>query len=112
MAQSTDKLITKPKPIIHLTCNLQWDDKITTLPGLYLFTIGALNPLAHAYAGINGTAPALAMADLCSTAGLRAVNLCLSVLTLVVLNLLVAHGHDSKEKKWLENGLIYVWLHF
>ena len=38
-------------------CNLQWDDKITTLPGLYLFTIGALNPLAHAYAGINGTAP-------------------------------------------------------
>ena len=78
-----------------LTFNLQWDDKITTLPGLYLFTIGALNPLAHAYAGINGTAPAIAMAEICSTTGLRAVNLCLSVLTLVVLNLLVAQGRYS-----------------
>jgi len=74
----------------------EWDDKITTLPGLYLFTIGALNPLAHAYAGINGTAPALAMADICSTAGLRAVNLGLSALTLVVLNLLVAQIHGGK----------------
>jgi len=26
---------------------LEWDDKITTLPGLYFITIGVLNPLSQ-----------------------------------------------------------------
>jgi len=69
-----------------------WDSKITTLPGLYLFSVGILDP---AYK----LSSALGLADIepCSVSLLRSVNLLMSCVNLVLLHSLTTHLHGEKE---------------
>jgi len=66
-----------------------WDPKITTLPGLYLFTVGLLEPVAI---GLD-----ISRQDLCSVGHLRAVNLLMAVINAVLLHSLTSHVHGAKE---------------
>ncbi len=86
---------------------MQWDDKITTLPGLYFISIGILTPLSKVYTMANfsqeqqeGQQPLL-----CSVRHLRTINLVVSIITVLILNKLThqIHGnkHVSKQKQRL-----------
>ena len=72
----------------------QWDDKITTLPGLYLFSVGLLEPLSK-------LSPVLGLelgeTKLCSVRVLRSVNLLMSLLVLALLHTITSQLHGSKE---------------
>jgi hypothetical protein len=79
----------------------QWDDKITTLPGLYLFSVGVLNPFAQAWnafssGGNSSSSEAAPLAKLCTTSTLRAVNVVLSALTFVIGHWIVVQIHGGK----------------
>lgn len=50
---------------------LQWDDRITTLPGLYLITVGIIKPFSY-WIGKD-------LCDLSHTAHFRATNIVLSL---------------------------------
>ena len=63
----------------------QWDDKITTLPGLYFVTIGILNPLSK-----------WSNQWLCTTSNLRMINLGFLILTFIVLSRLMQQIHGGK----------------
>lgn len=58
-----------------------WDPKITTLPGLYLFSVGLLRPL-HL---------------VCSVTYLRSVNLLVGLVNLVLIHSLTRARHGHKE---------------
>lgn len=76
----------KPNPYIDETFHIpqaqkycnglfhEWDSKITTLPGLYLITLGIVEPLSLVF----GT-------DFCNVYGLRMVNVSISLLNLYLL---------------------------
>ncbi|PSN55778.1 putative Dol-P-Glc:Glc(2)Man(9)GlcNAc(2)-PP-Dol alpha-1 [Blattella germanica] len=51
-----------------------WDDKITTLPGLYLLSAGILKPLSF-----------ILKDDLCTTAGLRLLNTVAAIINLILI---------------------------
>ncbi len=96
---------------ILLQCNvilkqifLQWDDKITTLPGLYFISIGILTPAARAYSAYYDNNSSSSTREngereeplLCTTLHLRAINLVLSAVTMLILNKLVQQIHGNK----------------
>lgn len=60
------KLLHYENPDELYFASSQWDPKITTLPGLYLFSIGIIRPLIWATDGV--------VEDLCSVLNLRLVN--------------------------------------
>ena len=76
----------------------QWDSKITTLPGLYLFSVGLLEPAAKLSSALNLGLEADSDLKLCSVRVLRCVNLLVSCITLVLLHTITAHLHGDKER--------------
>jgi alpha-1,2-glucosyltransferase len=77
-------------PQAQRTCNgsAQWDDRITTFPGLYLASAAA----QKAVAGLIGSPPG----SPCSVPFLRAVNAGLGVLTAVAISLAVRRLHPYR----------------
>jgi len=71
-----------------------WDPKITTLPGLYLFSVGLLEP-AHKLSSALGLE--ISKEQLCSTANLRSINLVMAIINAVLLHTLTSHIHGMKE---------------
>jgi len=71
-----------------------WDPKITTLPGLYLFSVGLLEP-AHKLATAVGLE--ISKEQLCSVANLRSINLVMAIINAVLLHTLTSHIHGMKE---------------
>ncbi|XP_066846069.1 dol-P-Glc:Glc(2)Man(9)GlcNAc(2)-PP-Dol alpha-1,2-glucosyltransferase isoform X2 [Anser cygnoides] len=70
---------------------LQWDPMITTLPGLYLLSVGVVKPAAWLF-GWTG-------AIVCSTGMLRFINLLFSAGNFYLLYLLLLKIHQ-KNKMW------------
>jgi len=68
----------------------QWNPKITTLPGLYLFSVGLLRPL-HVLGNSTGV-----FLDVCSVAALRSVNILVGLTNLVLLHSLTRTRHGDK----------------
>ena len=80
----------------------EWDSKITTLPGLYVFSFGLLDPVfkASSALGLN-IVPEEArhhptLLDLCSTKMLRSVNLGMSIINVILLYTITSHLHGLK----------------
>ena len=78
-----------------------WDQKITTLPGLYLFTVGLLNPVHTVTRAVSlSTGVTLAhghkLEDLCTPGVLRCVSLVFSVINLVLIHTITSHLHGLK----------------
>jgi len=69
----------------------QWDPKITTLPGLYLFSYGLLRP-AHFL-----LFPSLPLITSCSVVMLRSVNLLIALTNLLLIHCLTGTRHGQKE---------------
>jgi len=69
----------------------QWDPKITTLPGLYLFSVGLLRPLHFLIS------PSLPLIATCSVAMLRSVNLLIALTNLLLIHCLTGARHGQKE---------------
>ena len=83
-----------------------WDPKITTLPGLYIFTVGLLEPV-HSVATVLGLY--IKRSGLCSTGHLRAVNLVMAVINAVLLHTLTSHVHGMKENY---SDVLGIWSSF
>ena len=77
----------------------QWDSKITTLPGLYVFSFGLLDPLFKVSSALDLTSASLL--DLCSTKMLRSVNLGMSIINVLLLYTITSHLHGLKVKRRL-----------
>ena len=87
----------------------QWDEKITTLPGLYLISLGLLQPLQsvsswwgrnyHLLTGDTTSWPPrdTPLLDICTTPTLRTVNLVFSLLNLLLLTTLTSQIHGGKD---------------
>ena len=71
---------------------MEWNDKITTLPGLYFITVGILNPLAQ-----------WQNRWLCTTSTLRAINVGFAALTTLVLHKIMLQLHGDKHVRHLHN---------
>jgi len=69
----------------------QWDPKITTLPGLYLFSVGLLRPLHFLIS------PSLPLIATCSVVMLRSVNLLIALTNLLLIHCLTGARHGQKE---------------
>ncbi|XP_066972896.1 dol-P-Glc:Glc(2)Man(9)GlcNAc(2)-PP-Dol alpha-1,2-glucosyltransferase [Macrobrachium rosenbergii] len=67
----------------------EWDDKITTLPGLYLFSIG-----------LNGPVSWILGRRLCDVFSLRITNLVASAFMLSTLHKLLVYLHGKKVDHW------------
>ncbi|KAK8751611.1 hypothetical protein OTU49_009469, partial [Cherax quadricarinatus] len=68
---------------------LEWDPKITTLPGLYLFSIG-----------LNGPVSWVLGHQLCDVFSLRITNLVAAAFMLFTLHKLLIHLHKDKIDSW------------
>ena len=75
----------------------QWDNKITTLPGLYVFSFGLLDPLFKVSSALDLNSASLL--DLCSTKMLRSVNLGMSIINVLLLYTITSHLHGLKVKR-------------
>ena len=64
---------------------LQLDDKITTLPGMYLVSVGILNPIS-----------VLAQRIFCEVSHLRLINTVLSSICFLILQRIVVQIHGAK----------------
>lgn len=73
---------------------VQWDPMITTLPGLYLVSVGVIKPVVW-LAGLTGQV-------VCSTAMLRFINLLFNCGNLYLLYLLICKLHQ-REKVQLDD---------
>uniref|UniRef100_A0A8C5M0W3 Dol-P-Glc:Glc(2)Man(9)GlcNAc(2)-PP-Dol alpha-1,2-glucosyltransferase n=1 Tax=Leptobrachium leishanense TaxID=445787 RepID=A0A8C5M0W3_9ANUR len=69
----------------HKVREMEWDPMITTLPGLYLISVGIVKPVAWLF-GWNETVA-------CSAGMLRFVNLLFSLGNLYMLYLIICHIH-------------------
>ncbi|XP_074798526.1 dol-P-Glc:Glc(2)Man(9)GlcNAc(2)-PP-Dol alpha-1,2-glucosyltransferase isoform X2 [Natator depressus] len=69
----------------------QWDPMITTLPGLYLMSVGIVKPAVWLF-GWSGSV-------VCSTGMLRFINLLFSVGNFYLLYLLLCKIHHKNKKK-------------
>ncbi|XP_071544183.1 dol-P-Glc:Glc(2)Man(9)GlcNAc(2)-PP-Dol alpha-1,2-glucosyltransferase [Panulirus ornatus] len=67
----------------------EWDSKITTLPGLYLFSIG-----------LNGPVSWVLGRPLCDVFSLRITNLVAAAFLLSTIHKLLIHLHGSKIDSW------------
>merc|ERR1719414_1331959 len=63
----------------------EWDDKITTLPGLYIVSVGVLNPISSWFEQI-----------FCDPIHLRSINVMMSSLTFLILQRITTQIHGSK----------------
>ena len=70
---------------LNLPIAFQWDPKITTLPGLYVITVGILNPFSTWCQQI-----------FCDPVHLRSINVLLSSLTCLILQRITTQIHGSK----------------
>lgn len=68
---------------------LQWDPMITTLPGLYLVTVGVIKPVVW-LSGLTGNV-------VCSTAMLRFINLLFNCGNFYLLYLLICKLHHREK---------------
>ena len=77
----------------------QWDPMITTLPGLYLASVGLLRPITELML--------VDMSEVCTTTVLRSTNILFAVGNLYMLYALIVrlHKHDKVGKFF---GLITV----
>ena len=75
----------------------QWDSKITTLPGLYVFSFGLLDPMYKVSSALDLNSASLL--DLCSTKMLRSVNLGMSIINVLLLYTITSHLHGLKVKR-------------
>ena len=75
----------------------QWDSKITTLPGLYVFSFGLLDPVYKVSSALDLNSASLL--DLCSTKMLRSVNLGMSIINVLLLYTITSHLHGLKVKR-------------
>jgi hypothetical protein len=64
---------------------IQWDPKITTLPGLYIFSYGILNPLSRFFDRF-----------LCDAVHLRMINVVLAAVALPILFNITRQIHGNK----------------
>lgn len=67
----------------------EWDPKITTLPGLYLFSIG-----------LNGPVAKVLGRDLCDVFSLRITNLVATAFLLSTIHKLLVYLHGNKVDNW------------
>lgn len=80
----------------------EWDSKITTLPGLYVFSFGVLDPLfkVSSALGLNivteDSSHEATLLNLCSTKMLRSVNLGFSIINVILLYTITSHLHGLK----------------
>ena len=74
----------------------EWDEKITTLPGLYLFSVGLLDPVAKVSGLVTDGDQRASLLDVCSTKMLRSINLVMSLINLVLLYTITSHLHGLK----------------
>ena len=74
----------------------EWDEKITTLPGLYLFSVGLLDPVAKVSGLVTAGDQRASLLDVCSTKMLRSINLVMSLINLVLLYTITSHLHGLK----------------
>jgi len=72
----------------------EWDPKITTLPGLYLISVGIVTPLNTLTTVLTGEKPDLGS---CSTVNLRSQNVVFGLLNFVLLYSLTYQLHGEKE---------------
>lgn len=63
----------------------QWNDKITTLPGLYMISVGILNPLAQWTGHV-----------FCDPLHLRAINVLFATVNLLILQKITTQIHGAK----------------
>ena len=75
----------------------QWDNKITTLPGLYLFSVGLLDPAYKMSTGLGyNSNDGDTFLNFCSVKMLRSVNLLMSIINIVLLYTITSHLHGLK----------------
>ncbi|XP_026558668.1 dol-P-Glc:Glc(2)Man(9)GlcNAc(2)-PP-Dol alpha-1,2-glucosyltransferase-like isoform X2 [Pseudonaja textilis] len=74
----------------------QWDPMITTLPGLYLLSVGILKPAGWLFGWSENI--------LCSTGILRFINLLFSIGNFYLLYLLFCRIHHKKIWRWKQRG--------
>lgn len=74
---------------------LQWDPMITTLPGLYLASVGVIGPVVW-LSGLTGNV-------VCSTAMLRFINLLFNCGNLYLLYLLICKLHHREKVLLTDN---------
>ena len=89
----------------------EWDSKITTLPGLYVFSFGVLDPVfkVSAALGLNivteDSRHEATLLNLCSTKMLRSVNLGFSIINVILLYTITSHLHGLKVNDWYDYKL-------
>ena len=83
-----------------------WDNKITTLPGLYLFSVGMLEPVYKLSSTLSLGPQSYSDFKLCSVSVLRSVNLVVSCINLILLHTITTHLHGNKESY---SDLLGVW---
>ena len=86
----------------------QWDNKITTLPGLYVFSFGLLDPVfkVSSAMGLNSVTEDATLLSLCSTKMLRSVNLGFSIINVILLYTITSHLHGLKVTEKTDNDII------
>jgi len=73
----------------------EWDPKITTLPGLYLISVGIVSPLNTITTLFSGERPELGS---CTTVHLRSQSVVFGLLNLVLLYCITGQLHAEKDK--------------
>ncbi len=87
-----------------------WDDKITTLPGLYIVAVG----LHRAGLALHSLFPASMPESVCSPSFLRQVNHLFAALTVVIVALILRHLHGpavaASHSLWLWSRALFIAL--
>lgn len=105
-----DEIFHVPQAQAYCAGNFsQWDPKITTLPGLYILSLGLLKPVQGVVSWWGRNYPLLTgdvsewpphqpeLIDLCSTSTLRSVNLMFSLVNLLLLYTLTTQIHGDRD---------------
>ncbi|XP_023346640.1 putative Dol-P-Glc:Glc(2)Man(9)GlcNAc(2)-PP-Dol alpha-1,2-glucosyltransferase [Eurytemora carolleeae] len=71
-----------------------WDSKITTLPGLYLISVGIISPLNSLAASLTREPPDI---NSCSTQNLRSLNVLFGLINLSLVYCITAQLHGEKQ---------------
>jgi len=105
-----DEIFHVPQAQAYCAGNFtHWDPKITTLPGLYILSVGLLKPVHQVVSWWERNYPLLtgdvsewppqqpALIDLCSTSTLRTVNLIFSLVNLLLIYTLTTQIHGDRD---------------
>lgn len=91
-----DEIFHIPQAQLYCSGNFTyWDPKITTLPGLYLFSVGVLKPVASLSQLVSPQPWSLE--DSCSTVHLRAVNVICGITNLLLIFGITVQLHGEKQ---------------